>query len=64
MNEYRMTRQAPYDFGTRFAPVEVRQGYYLHSRDERGAFACMAKQFPHDCEQGYWFDCQLWKENI
>jgi hypothetical protein len=57
MNEYRCTRQ-------RFGKPADCDGHYVEGKDEHEALALMAKKYPQDIEEGYWFDWELWKEDV
>ena len=62
MNEYRCTRNAPYNnphcLGV--ADLSARSGYYLIAATEQEAKALMAQLYPND-DAG--FTVQLWKTN-
>lgn len=65
MNEYRCTRDYPYQGNCPGnTNPKTRQGYYITAYCPRVALSIMAERFPQDVAFGYWFTCDLWKENV
>jgi hypothetical protein len=59
LKEYRCTREEPYRYKPIFPPLESRQGYYVTAFSAEDALEIMAKRFPGDIKEGYWFTIQF-----
>ena len=64
MNEYRLTRRAPYSNPNCLGHTDLsaRQGYYVVASTEAGAQEAFYKRYPQYKNEG--IDVQLWYANV